>query len=62
MRGKGINQAPQDPEGFKAEALALAELMGPGPDRNPEMKKLKKKQQIRSTKGDGNESDGCEYV
>ena len=54
LRGKGINRAHQDPEGFKAEALALAELMGPGPNRNPEVKKSKKKQQIRYTKGDGN--------
>ena len=62
LRGKGINRDHLDPEGFKAEAVALAELMGPGPDRSPERKKSKKKQQMRYTKGDGNESDGCEYV
>ena len=62
LRGKGINRDHHDPEGFKAEAVALAELMGPGPDRSPERKKSKKKQQMRYTKGDGNESDGCEYV
>ena len=42
-RGEGINQAHRDPEGFKAEAVALVELMGPGPDRTPEVNRSRKK-------------------
>ena len=66
-RGSGINREKQDPEGFRSEAAqaALAELMGPGPDRSPEKKKKPKRkhqQQMRYTKRDGNESDECEYV
>ena len=51
-------------KGAGTEALALAELMGPGPDRSPEVKKSRRRtQQIQYTKGqDSNESDGCEYV
>ena len=67
LRGSGINRDRQDPEGFRTEAAqaALAELMGPGPDRSPEKKKKPKRkhqQQMRYTKRDGNESDECEYV
>ena len=51
LRGNGINREHHDPEGFKAEAAALAELMGPGPDRSPERKKSKRKQQMGYTKG-----------
>ena len=63
-RGEGINQAHCDPEGRKAEALALAELKGPGPDRTPEVKRSRKRtQQIRYTRGqDSNKSDCAEYV
>ena len=68
LRGSGINREHQDPNGFRTEAAqaALAELMGPGPDRSPEKKrksKRKQQQQMRFTKRDGNDSDDvCEYV
>ena len=61
-RGKGINQAHFDPEGRKAEALALAELMGPGA-AIPEVKRSKKRKQlVRYIRGQDDESDGAEYV
>ena len=61
-RGKGINQAHYDPEGLKAEALALSELMGPGAPTLEIKQSKKRKHLVRYIRGQNDDSDGAEYV